>query len=394
MENTKKYQVIEKIGNNQKTILEINNLKEAKRFASRYKKSIKPQILPAGFIELKILKNNQVIKEDIVDVKLPKNENYFVARVDNESPKNIHYFKPLNAFKKNSELIEKDCTGWQWQMFSYKDLYKILDKKLKGKLTDISDYSIEQILTFLKEQNKLKKKYITAFKIKQPNIKQFYKKWGFATITVTPKVDYRTNFGKDIRNYKIDVDKYRADAKLHYERIKNKFNPDKLDRKNCPLSRINKSLIKDLKKINPIIYKNALFVYGSSRFSEDIQKRADKLGVYPVSIDSAALHIVLPDKECQGCYFDSNKLAKTLMLKPEEVELLKSRGKTYLFKTNALGYRMEMYHSNLDCNDLHIAITFDVEEVEKKFKEKRDEWLNAPFAYELGQTDDLDHYVC
>jgi hypothetical protein len=395
MENTKKYQVIEKIGNNQKTIFETNNLKEAKRFASRYKKSIKPQILPEGFIELKILKNNQIIKEDIVDVKLPKNENYFVAKVDNETPKNIYYFKPINTFKTNSELIKKSCTGWQWRVFSYRDLYKILDKKLKGKLTDVSDKSIEQILTFLKEKKKLKKKYIKAFNLKQLDLKKFYKKWSFAKIIFTTKIDYRTSLGRDIRKYKIDLDKLRADADLHFERIKKNFNADKLNRKNCPLKLINKSLIKDLKKLNPIIYKNALFVYGSSRFSEDIQKRADKLGVYPVAIDSWALHIALPTNECRGRYFDANKLANTLMLQPEEVELLKSEGKTYLFKTNALGYRIQLFHADLSCNDLHIAVIFEnIEEKEKKFKENKDKWLNAPYARKLGQSDDPDHYVC
>jgi hypothetical protein len=47
----------------------------------------------------------------------------------------------------------------------------------------------------------------------------------------------------------------------------------------------------------------------------------------------------------------------------------------------------------LSLNSLSISVTFKAKEIFKKKLSERESWVNAPFAKEVGQTDNLNHFV-
>jgi hypothetical protein len=121
---------------------------------------------------------------------------------------------------------------------------------------------------------------------------------------------------------------------------------------------------------------------------------AKSKGIYSVDGDltDGGVYIELSNEEVATNTFDSKRLANTLDISIEDVELLKSKGKTYVFARTYYGETVRLYHASLDCNDLSIH----VEKVSQKEVDKfnHDEWLNAPFSKKLGQTNNKNHFVC
>ena len=118
-------------------------------------------------------------------------------------------------------------------------------------------------------------------------------------------------------------------------------------------------------------------------------KDAKERGEYSIIGD----YVELSDEEAAGRYFDSNRLAKTLDISIEDARLLKSNGKTYVFaKRKSDGIVLELFHPSLSCNDLSIHISVATPERIVEFK--HEEWSSAPFAGMVGQTENLNHFVC
>lgn len=124
-------------------------------------------------------------------------------------------------------------------------------------------------------------------------------------------------------------------------------------------------------------------------------KDAKNKGVYTfegfTNSDEGA-YLELSDSEIHNREFDAKRLSETLNIQIEDVELLKSNGKTYVFATSFCGETYRLYHPNLEVNNLSIHVQkVDSKEVEK-FDHK--EWSSAPYAKELGQTENQNHFVC
>ena len=77
-------------------------------------------------------------------------------------------------------------------------------------------------------------------------------------------------------------------------------------------------------------------------------------------------------------------------IKMNEVEkLILISGKTYFFAESNIGLLM-FYHNH------HQSYGFEkvAEEKRQEFLNERESWVNAPFAKEVGQTDNKDLFVC
>lgn len=124
------------------------------------------------------------------------------------------------------------------------------------------------------------------------------------------------------------------------------------------------------------------------------QKRifeADKKGVYSVYNNI----IELSESERVFNTFNPSKLAKTLNISISDAELLKSRGKTYVFAQKLDNSEIiELYHADLNNNSLYIHVSKPTEERIKEFKANHSNWLNAPYSHLLGQTENKNHFVC
>lgn len=123
--------------------------------------------------------------------------------------------------------------------------------------------------------------------------------------------------------------------------------------------------------------------------------QANKEGIYSIiCTENGSTYIELSDKEIFDKIFDEKRLAKTLNIKVEDAILLKSIGKTYVFaKVNNSNKILELYHSDLSCNNLSIHFSEINEERMKEFNHEK--WLNAPYARTLGMSNEnKNHFVC
>lgn len=121
---------------------------------------------------------------------------------------------------------------------------------------------------------------------------------------------------------------------------------------------------------------------------------AKKAGVYSISENSysTGFNVELSEKERESRYFDAERLAKTFDITVKDAALLKSTGKTYVFAKTATGKIIELYHSSLSVNSLSI---FAQEVTEERLKEfNHEEWAGQPYAGILGQTENINHFVC
>lgn len=124
------------------------------------------------------------------------------------------------------------------------------------------------------------------------------------------------------------------------------------------------------------------------------QKRifeADKMGIYSIYRGV----VELSESEQEFNTFNPSKLAKTLNISISDAELLKSRGKTYVFAQKLDNSEIiELYHADLNNNSLYIHVSKPTDERIKEFKENHSTWLNAPYSHLLGQTENKNHFVC
>lgn len=119
---------------------------------------------------------------------------------------------------------------------------------------------------------------------------------------------------------------------------------------------------------------------------------AKKKGVYDIIRYEYGDFIELSDNESEGKYFDAERLAKTLKISLKDANLLNSKGKTYVFAKSDDNKTYMLYHPSLFCNRLSIMIEIATPETIEKFKPS--EWQSAPFAHEVGQTLESNHFVC
>lgn len=70
-------------------------------------------------------------------------------------------------------------------------------------------------------------------------------------------------------------------------------------------------------------------------------------------------------------------------------EFFSTNGKTYFFADTKIGLLM-FFHNN------HQSYSFErvSEEKRQEFLAGRERWVNAPFSFEVGQTDNINLYVC
>lgn len=117
---------------------------------------------------------------------------------------------------------------------------------------------------------------------------------------------------------------------------------------------------------------------------------AKKQGLYAIE----GAFVLLSDEEATSRGFDAERLANTLGISVEDANLLYSVGKTYVYARQSNGNIIELYHPDLSCNYLSISIDFDANEKFAAKQKDRDSWVNAPFAGLVGQSDNINHYVC
>jgi len=119
-------------------------------------------------------------------------------------------------------------------------------------------------------------------------------------------------------------------------------------------------------------------------------KQAKEAGIYNFEPDSHYLE--LSEDEIVNNYFDAKRLAKTLGISIEDASLLSSEGKTYVFAKSADGKTYQLYHPDLSCNELSINVSIASPERIAKFK--HEDWVKAPFAHLVGQSENKNHFVC
>lgn len=116
-------------------------------------------------------------------------------------------------------------------------------------------------------------------------------------------------------------------------------------------------------------------------------------GLYSVATEEFGNYIELSTAEEVNRFFDAKRLAATLDINEEDALLLNSSGKTYVFaKQITTGRILEIYHPSLDYNHLSISFSYPTEERIKSFNKK--EWSSAPYAREVGDTPNNNHFVC
>lgn len=120
----------------------------------------------------------------------------------------------------------------------------------------------------------------------------------------------------------------------------------------------------------------------------DRMAKAKEQGVYSIVEN----HVELSGEEISGCFFNAKRLAKTLQISISDAMLLKSFGKTYVFAKSENGKIYELYHSSLACNDLSIYVGEATPERVAEFEPN--EWQSAPYAAQVGQTKNTNHFVC
>lgn len=123
-------------------------------------------------------------------------------------------------------------------------------------------------------------------------------------------------------------------------------------------------------------------------------KQAEKDGIYSLTTnENGTTFVELSNNEQDKCYYNPERLAKTLNISVDDAKLLFSRGKTYVFaKVIDSEEVILLYHPSLFCNRLSISIDKNQNE---KFKEfTKENWFNAPFAEEVGNTFKENHFVC
>lgn len=128
---------------------------------------------------------------------------------------------------------------------------------------------------------------------------------------------------------------------------------------------------------------------------EKIERYAEfkEKGIYELKEYPYGTFVILSDDESALKTFDAERLAKTLDISITDAELLSSRGKTYVFaKQKSSGKIIELYHSSLSCNNLSISVDYPSAEYIAKFNHS--EWASAPYAGLLGQTGNVNHFVC
>lgn len=130
------------------------------------------------------------------------------------------------------------------------------------------------------------------------------------------------------------------------------------------------------------------------------KKAAEKLynenkmaGIYGITENNESFHINLSAEEAEGRFFDAERLAATLNISVNDAYLLNSRGKTYVFaKENNSDRILELYHANLSCNRLSIWVSYPTADRLKEFN--HEEWASAPYADQVGMTENKNHFVC
>ena len=121
--------------------------------------------------------------------------------------------------------------------------------------------------------------------------------------------------------------------------------------------------------------------------------KAAKQGVYTLKASEHGGSMVeLSEDESQNQYFSIKRLCATLKISEEDAKLLNSKGKTYVFAKSEDGNIYELYHASLSCNNLNIWVSVATPERIAQFAPK--EWQSQPFAAMLGQTQNLNHFVC
>lgn len=142
-------------------------------------------------------------------------------------------------------------------------------------------------------------------------------------------------------------------------------------------------------KERQILIKNRI------KTAKEKQKRilkSKKEGIYSIKVEQYGNFIELSETEVQQKCFDAQMLANTLKISVNDAFLLNSTGKTYVYAKSEDGKAYELYHPSLSCNDLSISFC---EVSEDKIKNmNHTEWLNAPYAHLLGQTNNINHFVC
>lgn len=123
-------------------------------------------------------------------------------------------------------------------------------------------------------------------------------------------------------------------------------------------------------------------------------KAAKKMGFYSVAVGNHDYNIELSDEEHLNNKFDAVRLARTLSISVEDAELLKSRGKTYVFAKTSTGQTLLLYHADLSANNLYISVSIPTQEFINSFYSERESWVSAPFADLVGQTENENHFVC
>lgn len=117
-------------------------------------------------------------------------------------------------------------------------------------------------------------------------------------------------------------------------------------------------------------------------------------GLYGIKNEEWGNFIELSEEESSGKFFDAERLAKTLDISVADCELLNSEGKTYVYAKNGSGQTINLYHSDLSCNDLNISVEIDNGDQYGEMLKNREEWINAPYADLVGQTTNQNHFVC
>lgn len=94
--------------------------------------------------------------------------------------------------------------------------------------------------------------------------------------------------------------------------------------------------------------------------------------------------------ETMGVFFDE-KFQKEIEkeLGVDLTDFFESKGKTYYFANSKIG-RLEFFHNHHQS----FSFKFVSEEYENKFKKDRDSWVNARYAYLLGNIYNPNLYVC
>lgn len=137
-------------------------------------------------------------------------------------------------------------------------------------------------------------------------------------------------------------------------------------------------------------------------FEERVNQRATNLydRLKNKSIASKALRNFCKENQlnAKNYYFFSENSAYFKFEKKSDVEkelninlseFFNTTGKTYYFADTKIGLLM-FFHNH------HQSYSFEIVNEEKKqeFLAERESWVNAPYAKEVGQTDNINLYVC